>query len=101
MPALLRIVIYSEATWWCACALECDVQAFCKTAEAALDTVVQIVETHVAADIRMGREPLSGFSVTPQQIWTKFSTAARLKHPVELNRTDSPVHLRYLVATLN
>ena len=101
MDALLRIVIYSEATRWCSCALECDVQTSCQTPQAALDTLVQIVETHAAADIRMGREPLSGFRVTPQQIWNKFSTAARLKHPVELNRADSPGRLRFLVATLN
>lgn len=98
-PALLRVVIYSEAARWCAYALECDVSTSARTADAALDTLIKIVETHVAADLRTGREPLSIFKVTPQRIWAKFAAAATLKHPVELRRMEAPGRLRYLVAT--
>ena len=98
-PALLRVVIYSEAARWFAYALECDVRASAKTAEAALDTLIKIVEAHIAADLKRGEEPLSLFKVTPHGIWNKFAAAASAKHPVELRRTESPGRLRYLVAT--
>ncbi len=97
--ALLRIVLYAEAARWSAYALECDLRTSAKTADAALDTLIKIVETHIAADLRTGREPLSIFKVTPQGIWNKFATAANVKHPVELRRAGSPGRLRYLVAT--
>ena len=97
--ALLRVVVYAEAARWFAYALECDVKTSAKTAEAALDTLIKIVETHVAADLRSGRQPLSNFKVTPQMIWRKFASAADRQRPVELRRTEAPGRLRYLVAT--
>lgn len=93
---VLRIVVYAEPTLWCAWALECDIRARGRTAEIALDTLIKIVERHVAADLRMGREPLSAFKVTPADIWNKF--AATLG-PVEVRRNPSSTRLRYVVAT--
>ena len=98
-PALLRIVLYAEAARWSAYALECDLRTSANTADAALDTLIKIVETHVAADLRTGREPLSIFKVTPQRIWNKFATAANVKHPVQLRRPEAPGRLSYLIAT--
>jgi len=92
---LLRIVVYAEATLWCAWALECDIRARGRTPDLALDTLIKIVERHVAADLRMGREPLSAFKVTPPDIWNKFA-ASRGR---ALRRADSPGRLRYIVAT--
>lgn len=92
---LLRIVVYAEATLWCAWALECDIRARGRTAELALGTLIKIIERHVAADLRMGREPLSAFKITPPDIWNKF--AASGGH--ELRRDDGSGRLRYVVAT--
>ena len=97
--AILRVVLYCEEARWSAYALECDLKTSAKTADGALDTLIKVVETHVAADLRTGREPLSIFKVTPQRIWNKFAAAAHVKPPVDLHRAGSPGRLRYLVAT--
>lgn len=97
--SLLRIVVYAESPGhWCAQALECDVKSSSRTADAALDTLIKIVETHVAAELQSGRHPLASFKVAPRPMWGRFALAAQATHPIELHRTDSPGRLRYLIA---
>jgi hypothetical protein len=97
--SLLRIVVYAESPGqWCAQALECDVKSSSRTADAALDTLIQVFEAHMAADLRPGGHPLASFSPAPQPMWSKFAVAAQAAHPFELHRPDSPGRLRYLVA---
>ena len=97
--SLLRIVVYAESPGqWCAQALECDVKGSSRTADAALDTVIKIVEAHIAADLRPGVHPMASFNAAPQPMWSKFAMAAQAAHPFELHRADSPGGLRYLIA---
>ena len=97
--SLLRIVVYAESPGqWCAQALECDVKSASRTADAALDTLIKILEAHIAADLRPGVHPLASFTAAPQPMWSKFAMAAQAAHPFELHRADSPGRLRYLIA---
>lgn len=100
MMSLLRIVVYAESTTrWRAQAIECDLMASGATRHAALDTLVKLVEVHVAFDGRHGTDPLSRFAPAPQPCWEKFAIAAAAEEPLELTRSDGPVDLRFLVAT--
>ena len=100
MMSLLRIVVYPESTSrWTAQAIECDLMASASTRHAALDTLLKLVEVHVAFDARQGTDPLSRFAPAPPPCWERFATAAAAEAPLELTRSDRPIDLRYLVAT--
>ena len=100
MMSLLRIVVYAESkTRWMAQAIECDLMASGHTRDAALDTLVKLVEVHVAFDGRHGTDPLSRFAPAPPLCLRKFENAAASQAPLELTRSDRPTDLRYLVAT--
>lgn len=100
MMSLLRIVVYAESeTRWTAQAIECDLMASGHTRDAALDTLVKLVEVHVAFDGRRGTDPLSQFAPAPPPCWKRFATAAAAHEPLELTRSARPTDLRYLVAT--
>ncbi len=102
MMSLLRIVVYAESTSrWTAQAIECDLMASGATRHAALDTLLKLVEVHVAFDGRQGTDPLSRFAPAPPPCWERFATAAAAEEPLELTRSDRPTDLRYLVATSN
>ena len=100
MMSLLRIVVYAEPpNRWTAQAIECDLMAWGATRHAALDTLLKLVEVHVAFDGRQGTDPLSRFAPAPQMCWERFATAAAAEAPLELTPSDRPTDLRYLVAT--
>ncbi len=100
MMALLRIVVYPESTGgWTAQAIECDLMAWGATRAAALDTLLKLVEVHVAFDGRQGTDPLSRFAPAPPPCWERFATAAAAEEPLKLTRSNRPTDLRYLVAT--
>ena len=101
MMSLLRIVVYAESgTRWRAQAIECDLMASAGTRDAAVNTLVSLVEVHVAFDGRRGTAPLSRFAPAPQSCWKRFATAAAAQEPLELPRSNrSAADLRYLVAT--
>ena len=99
--SLLRIVVYAESdARWTAQAIECDLMASGGTRDAALDTLIKLVEVHVAFDGRRGTEPLSRFAPAPPPCWKRFADAAAAEEPLELTRSDRPaMDLRFLVAT--
>ena len=69
MMSLLRIVVYAEsASRWTAQAIECDLMASGATRHAALDTLLKLVEVHVAFDGRQGTDPLSRFAPAPRAV---------------------------------
>ena len=80
-------------------AIECDLTASAGTRDAALDTLVKLVEVHVAFDGRRGTDPLSQFAPAPPPCWKRFAAAAAAQEPLELPRSNQPADLRYLVAT--
>ena len=101
MMSLLRIVVYPEShARWTAQAIEYDLMASAGTRDAALDTLIKLLEVHVTFDGRRGTEPLSRFAPAPPQCWRRFEDAAAAREPLELTWSDRPVmELRYLVAT--
>lgn len=101
MMSLLRIVVYAEPDHrWTAQAIECDLRASSGTRDAALDTLLKLIEVHVAFDARRGTDPLSRFAPAPPPCWQRFAAAAAAQEPLELTRSDrSTADLRFLVAT--
>ena len=100
MMSLLRIIVHAEsATRWIAQAIECDLMASGGTRDAALDTLIKLVEVHVAFDARHGTDPLSRFAPAPPECWNRFAAAAAAQEPLELTRSERPADLRYRVAT--
>lgn len=98
--SLLRVVVYAASPdEWCAHALDCDVQCTSRTPDTALEALIAVVETHLAADRRSRRDPLGAFAATPQSMWGKFAVAAHLNRPVEVQRTVGSGRVRYLIAT--
>ena len=99
MSLLLRVVVSGDAgSLWTAQALECDVMAAGQTPEAAVDTLMKIIEVQVAHDGRFARTPLAGFAAAPQSCWDQFAGAAKTDDPVEVMRAGHSGELRYLVA---
>ena len=100
MMSMLRIVVYAEPhDRWIAQAIECDLSASGSTRDAALDTLIKLVEVHVAFDARRGTDPLSRFAPAPPPSWNRFAAAAAAQDPLELTRSERPTDLRYLIAT--
>lgn len=96
---VIRVLIRrgGEAGWQ-AQVLESDVKAIGASRSAALDTVMKVVEVHVAFDVRRGREPLSGFAAAPDTDWTEFNRASSVAPPVELSHHGRARELCFLVA---
>ena len=92
VPPRLRIIVFPESIRsWTARSLEHDIAAAGATAEAALDTLLKIVQAHAAFDLRHGRAPLSAFEAAPQLYWSAFSRAAGVAFPIEVRyRADGP-----------
>lgn len=85
----LNIVVFPDSSKaWTARCLEHDLSARGTTAEAAVDTLVKIVDAHIAYDIRHGRTPLSAFMAAPRLYWNAF-TGAQKARPVELRRPEN------------
>jgi hypothetical protein len=99
-PVRLRVVIFPESVRaWTARSLEHDIAAGGTTAEAALDTLLRIVQAHAAFDLRHGRPPLSAFAAAPALYWSAFSRAERDALRLELPyRVDTPA-IQVLAAT--
>ena len=96
--ARLRIVVFPDTPrTWTARALEHDLMASGRSAEAALDTLVKMADAHIAFDIRHGHQPLSAFAQAPQRYWNAFGEAAKSVQPSELTRTEPARSLRYVV----
>lgn len=79
---------------WTARLLEHDLAAGGRTVEAALDTLVKIVQAHVAFDLRHGREPLSAFAPAPLLYRSAFARATRLDVSMQVEwyeSTSTPV----------
>ena len=94
----LRIVVFPDTPHtWKARALEHDLMAGGRSAEAALHTLVKLADAHIAYDIRHGHRPLSAFAPAPQMYWNAFWGAAKSAQPIELTRTEPERSLRYVV----
>ena len=83
---------------WQAQVLESDVKTIGASRSAALDTLVKVVDVHVAFDMRLGREPLSTFAAAPDDDWTEFDRASKVAQPVELSHHSRARELCFLVA---
>jgi hypothetical protein len=88
----LRIVVFPETPkTWVARSLEHDLSATGRTADAAIDTLIRMVDAHVAYDLRHGHQPLAAFASAPRMYWQAFVAASKQAAPVEVNRnTPSP-----------
>ena len=75
---------------WTARALEHDLAAAGRSAEAALDTLVKLADAHIAYDLRHGHTPLSAFRAAPDRYWLAFSGAPKKPWPVELTGSEPP-----------
>jgi hypothetical protein len=91
------LVSQAEDATWQAQALECDLLAIASTRAAALDTLVKIIQGHVAHDARQGRDPLSGFAEAPEHCWNAFNYTASIAAPVELAADTLGSELHFLV----
>ena len=96
-PVLRILISRGNDTLWHAQAIECDLTAVANSRAASLDTLVKVIEVHVAHDTRMGRAPLSRLAAAPDDRRAAFERAARVVDPVELMR-DERAALRFLVA---
>ena len=96
---VLRVLIRRGAdASWHAHALECDVTAIGANRWTALDTLVKVIDVHLAHDTRRGRHPLSSFAAAPDRYWAEFHRASKLATPVELSRDGRPPIPYFLVA---
>jgi hypothetical protein len=94
----LCIVVYPESPKaWTARSLERDIAAAGRTAEAAVESLLNIAEAHIAFDARHGRDPLSSFNAAPQVYWKAFAQAGIASQPREVKRFDSKFQVSYLV----
>lgn len=84
----VKIVVFPDSSKaWTARCLQHDLSARGTTAEAAVDTLVKIVDAHIAYDIRHGRTPLSAFMAAPRLYWNAFTGAQKVR-PVELRQPE-------------
>lgn len=96
---VIRVLIRRGAgASWQAQVLESDVRTIAASRSAALDTLVKVVQVHVAFDLRLGREPLSTFAAAPDDDWTAFDRASKVAQPVELSHHSRARVLCFLVA---
>jgi len=97
--APLRIVVFPEtAKAWTARALEHDLTAAGRTAEAAIDALVRIASAHIAYDLRHGHAPLSAFGAAPRAYWNAFAGSSSKARPIEVTRSGSAAPLSCLVS---
>lgn len=81
----LRILIFPETSrTWTARLLQHDLAAGGRTMEGALDTLLKVVQAHVAFDLRHGLKPLSAFEAAPRPYWKAFAGATRVNLPMEI-----------------
>lgn len=94
----LRIVVFPETTkTWVARSLEHDLSASGRTADAAIEMLMKIVDAHIAYDIRHGHQPLGAFASAPRLYWQAFVSAPKKDAPIELNRTAPERSVRCVV----
>ena len=94
----LRIVVFPETTkTWVARSLEHDLSAAGRTADAAIDLLMKMVDAHLAYDIRHGHQPLGAFTSAPRMYWQACVAAPKKDTPIELNRTAPDRSLRCVV----
>ena len=96
-PAVRILISRGDDTSWHAQAIECDLTAIADSRAASLDTLIKVIEVHIAHDTRMGRAPLSRLAAAPDERRAAFERAARIVDPVELARHERAA-LRFLVA---
>jgi hypothetical protein len=100
-PCRLRIVVFPETRrTWTARALEHDLAAQGRSIEAALDTLVRLIQAHVAFDKRHNRKPLSAFAAAPKVYWSAFNRAAELPIQMELDWLDAEMPARIVAAMI-
>jgi hypothetical protein len=100
-PCRLRIVVFPETQrTWTARALEHDLAAQGRTIESAVDTLVKLIQAHVAYDRRHNRKPLSAFAAAPRLYWSAFNRADELPILMELDWQDSDIPARIVAAVL-
>ena len=96
---VIRVLIRrGDGTSWQAQVLESDLKTIGASRSAALDTLVKVVQVHVAFDMRLGREPLSTFAAAPDDDWTEFERASKVAQPVELSHHSRARVLCFLVS---
>ena len=101
-PCGLRIVVFPEThRTWTARALEYDLAARGRTIEAAIDTLVRLIQAHVEHDLRHNRTPLSAFAAAPKVYWNAFDRAAELPLQMELDWKDTDRPARVVAAMLS
>jgi len=90
----LRVVVFPETTkTWVARSLEHDLSAAGRSADAAIDLLMKMVDAHLAYDIRHGHRPLAAFASAPRLYWQAFVSAPKK----EVNRTEPERPLRCVV----
>jgi len=77
---------------------EHDLAAQGRTMEAAVDTLVRLIQAHVAYDRRHNRRPLSAFAAAPRAYWSAFNRAAELPIQMELDWQDAEMPARIVAA---
>jgi hypothetical protein len=86
----LRILIFPETPrMWTARLLEHDLAAAGRTEAAALDTLLKVVQAHIAFDLRHGLEPLAAFAAAPRPYWMAFAGATRMNLPMKIEWGES------------
>ena len=95
----LRIIVFPEtAKAWTARALEHDLTAAGRTADAAIDALVRIASAHIAYDMRHGHAPLSAFGAAPRAYWSAFAGASSNARPIEVSQPGAAAPLSCLVS---
>ena len=101
-PCGLRIVVFPEThRSWTARALEHDLAARGRTIEAAIDTLVRLIQAHVEYDRRHNRKPLSAFAAAPRVYWRAFDRGAELPIQMELDWKDTDRPARVVAAMIS
>lgn len=91
----LRILVFPETPkTWVARSLEHDLTAVGRTADAAVETLMNMADAHLAYDIRHGHQPLGAFGSAPRLYWQAFKSAPTKGAPIEVNRTTPARSLR-------
>jgi hypothetical protein len=92
MSSSLRIVVFPETPkTWVARSLEHDMSAVGRSADAAIDTLVRMVDAHLAYDMRHGHQPLGAFASAPGPYWQAFIAAPKKAKPIELFTKTEPI----------
>jgi hypothetical protein len=83
---------------WTARALEHDLAATGRTMESAIDTLVKLIQAHVAFDRRHNRKPLSAFGAAPRLYWNAYGQASELPMLMEIDWDDNEMPARIAAA---